>query len=451
MTTELLSITAEVTHKDTYSERMHEFQVPERAGTLCLTFEIEPRRVGPYGQAIGVLLHDPAGWRGTPGRSAPPARVGAWGASPGLIPGPVRAGTWKAEVNLNYVLEGPPCTYNLRIWLEDDTSQAVAPAPLPLPAAIPDTGPGWYGGDLHMHSYHSDGRWSIEELWQAIRRRSLDFFVLTDHNSLTGQAEVAALDTGRVLPIPGIEVTMRKGHMLAVGVDTLIDLWVGREGRTIADVIRDVHEAGGVAIVAHPRADASPICHGCRWEMANVDPRQVDVVEVWNSPWLLDEDNENSMIFYDAWLARNYRVPLSGGSDEHGGAANFPAGVPTTWVYARELSRQAILDGIRAGHMVVSSGATMRVTARAGEEAAMSGDTLEAAAPFTLEASVTDLDTPARLTLRGNGAVLEEQVLEGNGTCEYTSNRAAPGWYRAELRSLDGTAMLAIASPIFLT
>ena len=354
--------------------------MPESAGTLCLTFEIEPARVGPYGQAIGVFLHDPAGFRGSPGRSAPPARLGAWGATPGLVPGPLPAGTWKAEVNLNYVLEGPPCTYRLRVWLEDGAA-AAAPAPRPLPIAIPDTGPGWYGGDLHMHTNHSDGRWSVAELWQAIQQRSLDFFVLTDHNSLTGQAEVAALDTGRVLPIPGMEVTMRKGHMLAIGMETLIDWWVGRDGRTIADVLRDVHAAGGVAIVAHPGADGSPICHGCRWELANVDPRHVNAVEVWNSPWQLDEDNENSMIFYDAWLARGYRVPLSGGSDEHGGRPIFAPGVPTTYVYARELSRQAILDGIRAGHMVVSSGPVLRLTATAGGVTAIPGDTRRRPAP----------------------------------------------------------------------
>src|SRR5262249_20052213 len=156
-----------------------------------------------------------------------------------------------AEVNCNYVLEGPPCTYRLRIWLEEDEPGQVAPAARPLPRAIPGTGPGWYGGDLHMHTHHSDGRWSVPELWRALQERSLDFFMLTDHNCLTGQAEIAALQTGRVLPIPGMEVTMRKGHMLALGVDELIDWWVGRDGRTITDVVRDVHAAGGVAIIAH--------------------------------------------------------------------------------------------------------------------------------------------------------------------------------------------------------
>jgi hypothetical protein len=451
MATELLSIDAVVTHQDTYSERIHQFQVPPGAGTLCLTFEVDPQRVGPYGQAIGVFLHDPMGLRGTPGPGCTdsPARLGAWGATPGLAPGPLPAGTWEAEVNLNYVLEGPSCTYRLRVWLEDDMGEGIAPAPRDLPVAIPNTGPGWYAGDLHMHSYHSDGRWSVPELWQAIQQRALNFFVLTDHNTLTGQIEVAALETGGVLPIPGMEVTMRHGHMLAVGAETLINWWVGRDGRSIQDVLRDVHAAGGVAIIAHPGADGSPICHGCRWEFADVDPRQVDAVEVWNSPWQLDEDNENSMIFYDTWLAQGYRVPLSGGSDEHGGRPIFAPGVPTTYVYARELSRAAILEGIRAGHSVVSSGPALRLTAQAGDAVAIPGDTLPLAGPFSLEATVANLNEPGRLILRGNGAILAEQVLDGAGHCRFVSEQVVPGWYRAELRGLQSGAMLAISSPLF--
>jgi hypothetical protein len=449
MATELLSIEAVVTHQDTYSERIHTFLMPPGARTVCLTFEVDPPRVGPYGQAIGVFLHDPEGLRGTPGRTAPPARLGAWGATPGMVPGPLRPGAWKAEVNLNYVLEGPPCTYRLRIWLEEDQAQAVGSAPRTLPLAIPGTGPGWYAGDLHMHTHHSDGRWSVQELWQAIQQRSLDFFMLTDHNTLTGQVDVAALATGRVLPIPGMEVTMRHGHMLALGMDTLIDWWVGRDGRSIQDVLDDVHAAGGVAIIAHPGADGSPICHGCKWEFAHVDPRQVDAVEVWNSPWQLDEDNERSLIFYDRWLEQGYRVPLSGGSDEHGGQPHFAQGVPTTQVYAQALSRAAILDGIRAGHIVVTSGPALRLTGQAGDATAIPGDTLPLRGSFRLEATVAHLGEPARLILRGNGAVLAEEVLEGAGHCVFTGEQVIPGWYRAELSALQSGSMLAIASPLY--
>lgn len=446
----LLSVEETVTHADTYSERFYPFTVPEGATALRLAFEVDPQRVGPHGQAIGALLHGPAGFRGTPGRVEMPARIGPDGASPGLIPGPLEPGTWRIEVSRNYVLEGPPCTYRLRVWLEDQPDAAPLPPPRALPTAIPGTGPGWYRGDLHMHTHHSDGWWSVADLWRAVRERGLDFFMLTDHNTLSGQAEVAALATGNVLPIPGIEVTMRHGHLLALGVETPIDWRVGRDGRAIREVLRDVHAAGGVAIIAHPGADGSPICHGCRWELLDVDPRHVDALEVWNSKWQTDEDNERSLQFYDDWLARGFRVPISGGSDEHGERPSFGPGVPTTHVYARELSRDAILAGIRAGHVVVSSGPVLRVSGQVGAVTGLPGDMLPAAGPFSLEATVSGVAVPAHLTLLGNGTILAEATIAGQGACRYAAGRAALGWYRADLRTLDGREMLAIASPLFV-
>jgi hypothetical protein len=99
--------------------------------------------------------------------------------------------------------------------------------------------------------------------------------------------------------------------------------------------------------------------------------------------------------------------------------------------------------------MVVSSGPALRLTAQAGEATAIPGDTLPATGPFSLGATVANLSEPARLVLRGNGAILAEQVVEGEGRCRYTREQVVPGWYRAELRALQGGAMLALASPLF--
>lgn len=318
--------------------------------------------------------------------------------------------------------------------------------------AVPQTGPGWYGGDLHMHTHHSDGAWSVAELWQAVRQRGLDFFVLTDHNTRSGLTELATLDTGRVLAIPGVEVTTLYGHLVAAGVESYIDWRLDHSDRGIDAIVRDVHAAGGIAIVAHPGAEPSPVCHGCRWDIADVDPGQIDAVEAWNGPWWMGdpEDNEFSLAFWEGWLARGYRVPLCGDSDAHGGAPTFAAGVPTTYVYAHELSRAAILDGIRAGRIVVSSGPTLRLSGRVGAARGGPGDTLPAGGPLLLEAMASGLAAPARLRLVGNGSVLAEAVLESDGACRYECAVPDAGWYRADLRSLGDGAMLAVASPLYV-
>lgn len=452
-TDELLSVRETVGHDDSRTYRAYPFEVPTGTTALNLTFGVEPREVGQYAQAIGVALYSPSGLRGIPGRAPWPARIAADGATPGFVPGPIEPGAWVVEVSLGYVLEGPPCSYQVRVWAEEASSGA-APREAPtLPAAIPETGPGWYAGDLHMHTHHSDGWWSVTDLWQALQRRGLDFFVLTDHNILSGLAEVAALETGRVLPLPGLEVTTMHGHLLAIGSQTLIDWRLDRPERSIAGITRDVHSAGALAIIAHPRVEGSPYCHGCRWDVSGVDPAEINAVEVWNGPWRSGkdgEDNERGLLFWEDWLNRGYRLPLSGGSDAHGEEPDFNPGVPTTYVYARELSRDAILEGLRAGRVVLSCGPLLRLQARAGEATGGPGDTLPAHGPLVLDAAVSALATPARLRLIGNGAVLFEQALSADGTYSCVVEQPEAGWYRADLREVEGGAMLAITSTLYV-
>ncbi|SCE63337.1 hypothetical protein GA0115261_121973 [Streptomyces sp. OspMP-M43] len=44
-------------------------------------------------------------------------------------------------------------------------------------------GPAWYRGDCHIHSVHSDGELSPEELVVRARAARLDFIATTEHNS----------------------------------------------------------------------------------------------------------------------------------------------------------------------------------------------------------------------------------------------------------------------------
>lgn len=450
---ELLAVHDTVGHGDSRTYRAYPFEVPSGTTALNLAFGVEPREVGPYAQAIGVAVYSPSGLRGIPGRAPWPARLAVDAATPGFIPGPIEAGPWTLEVSLGYVLEGPPCSYDLRVWAEHTPADAASGERPSLPRAIPGTGPGWYAGDLHMHTHHSDGWWSVDDLWQAVQRRGLDFFVLTDHNILSGLAEVAALETGRVLPLPGLEVTTMHGHMLAVGTQTLIDWRLDRPERSIAGITRDVHAAGALAIIAHPRVEGSPYCHGCRWDVSEVDPAQVDAVEVWNGPWRSGrdgEDNERGLLFWEDWLNRGYRIPLSGGSDAHGEEPDFKPGVPTTHVYARELSREAILEGLRAGRTVLSSGPLLRLRASAGEATGGPGDTLPAHGPLALEATVEALSTPGRLRFIGNGAIVFEQELSAGGTYSCVIEQPEAGWYRVDLRDAEGGAMLAVTSALYV-
>jgi predicted metal-dependent phosphoesterase TrpH len=80
---------------------------------------------------------------------------------------------------------------------------------------------------------------------EAAVRRGLGCIAVTDHNSFSVYADLR--DNGRVLVIPGIEVSSAEGHVLAYGVDRDI-----RRGMSVKDTIDAIHEAGGVAFAAHP-------------------------------------------------------------------------------------------------------------------------------------------------------------------------------------------------------
>ncbi len=460
MANTLLSIQTVVTHADSRTFRGHPFTVGPGVAALHLDFHVEPREVGPYEQSIKVALFGPDGARGVPGRSTFPARLGPLGATPGLLPGPLTPGTWTAEVCLDYVLDGPPCTYRVDVWAEDgaDTPRDARDDPSPLvssalPLGVPSTGPRWYAGDLHMHTIHSDGRWTTAQLLAAVRRRGLDFFALTDHNTQSALRERAAADLGALLPLPGVEVTTNAGHLLAIGVERPIDwrLAAGRGG-AIATIVRDVHDAGGLAIIAHPGSLGSPVCHGCAWELMDVDPARVDTVEVWNGPWRGEDadENERSLLFWREWLGWGYRMTASGGSDAHGPGADFAAGAPTLQVYAHEISRAAILDAIRAGRTVVTSGPTLRLSGAHDGDTYAVGDTLAATDAVTIDAAISALDEPAHLRLLRDGAVIAEQLVDGEGRCAHTSEQPVPGWYVAEARSADTAMLLALTSPLYI-
>ena len=58
--------------------------------------------------------------------------------------------------------------------------------------------------ELHCHTLHSDGDFSVKELQEAAKENHLSLIALTDHNTMSGWDE---LDDSVVPAIRGIEWT----------------------------------------------------------------------------------------------------------------------------------------------------------------------------------------------------------------------------------------------------
>lgn len=104
--------------------------------------------------------------------------------------------------------------------------------------------------DLQIHSDLGDGLASPEEILDAAERAALDLIALTDHDDIRGSfllRDLAARRSSAIVVIPGIEVTTRAGHLLALFVEDEIPMF-----RPLAETVAAVHRQGGLCIVPHP-------------------------------------------------------------------------------------------------------------------------------------------------------------------------------------------------------
>lgn len=132
--------------------------------------------------------------------------------------------------------------------------------------------------ELHCHTIHSDGDFTVSELQKAAADDHLAIIALTDHNTFSGWDE---LDDNIIPAIRGIEWTTYFGHMLVLGANDFVD-WRDAQPDNIDEKIKQVKAVGGIVGIAHPYQLGSPLCTGGRWEFNVRDWRNVDYIEVWH-------------------------------------------------------------------------------------------------------------------------------------------------------------------------
>jgi predicted metal-dependent phosphoesterase TrpH len=146
--------------------------------------------------------------------------------------------------------------------------------------------------DLHIHTVASDGTATVAAILDHVERNTdLDVIAITDHERIDAAvaARAMAADRGqRTEVIVGEEVTTLGGHLLALFVDRPIKPY-----RSLRATIAAVHDAGGLAIPAHPLVPY-PLC-AQGWVLRRLlddpDPAvRPDAIETFNptslgKPW----------------------------------------------------------------------------------------------------------------------------------------------------------------------
>jgi len=154
--------------------------------------------------------------------------------------------------------------------------------------------------DLHIHSsYSADSRSRIPDILRRARELGFGAIAIADHNTVEGAIE--AMDIAEdIIILPAIEISSREGHIIAYNIIEEIP-----RDLSVAETIRRIHDAGGIAVAPHPYRMWSGL-----GEIAVIE-NDFDAIEAMNGR-STDRDNERSKL-----LARKLGFPVTAGSDSH--------------------------------------------------------------------------------------------------------------------------------------
>jgi len=426
-------------------------QVPPGTEALSIHISYAPDKIDGIDNLLTLTVLDPSGFRGAAHRHAEvlEAVIQEGAASPGFLPNPVQPGEWTVLVDTHMILPGAPLHLELVVSGEDQPDPVLPSIPTAdAPAAHPSRGPGWYRGDFHTHTIHSDGDWDIPDLVAFALDNRLDFLALTDHNTVSGLPLFERLCPESLLPIYGSELTTFWGHALALGRREWVDWRVEPGRREMSQIVAEVEAQGGLFVIAHPEAIGDPYCTGCNWLYPDVHPGAARVVEVWNGPWIsASSRNQASLELVLEWMSGGLRMVLNAGTDRHNPHDPMP-GNGYNLVYAEELSEAAILRAVRRGRLVLSSGPTLTLSAQAAGQKLMPGDSCRTQAGDTIHLSAEWGSCPSgsHLELVVDGE--KREAIANGRTASWDLPGGRTGWALLALRDPDGE-MLALTNPIY--
>lgn len=137
---------------------------------------------------------------------------------------------------------------------------------------------------LHVHSSFSyDSKMDLGEIARVAREQGISCVLMSEHNNFMTPADMERfvtrcdeLSDGTLLIVPGLELAYASNriHLLAFGVRRYISST--EADCTFSALVQAVHEAGGIAVLAHPSH---------RQAVEHIEPHDLDGldgIEIWN-------------------------------------------------------------------------------------------------------------------------------------------------------------------------
>jgi hypothetical protein len=324
--------------------------------------------------------------------------------------------------------------------------------------------PGWYCGELHTHSSHSDGFDSPLQLVADAKAQGLDFLAITDHNRIDVLDKFEA--EPEILVIPGMEITLQNGHFNVYGIQGRLDwmenvcigyLTIRLAGKypTPTALMRRMVSQGLITSINHPLRTPFD------WRDNATELQYVHCLEIWNKPDWPDtlRSNPRAVALWTRWLNEGYRITAVGGSDHHVSkprpGEHIPTerlGWPRNYIYAEELSGAAILAALRQRRVYVSMGPQVTFYAeRDGIIYDIGTEVEEANGLLKFKATINNSPDSALAQVTKNGEVVTKVSVEAGQTSLHYEDRilsTESAWYRLEVYDAE-KQLLAITNPIF--
>lgn len=384
---------------------------------------------------VDLGIRDSQRMRGWSGGARSFFEIGPEEATPGYMPGELLPGEWKIVLGAYRVPSGG-CRVTLEVHLTEGQAR-------------------WLKGELHAHTNHSDGQYSLPEAIKLAEQAGLDFLALTDHNTVSQNLARHSLERNLTL-IPAMELTTLSGHCNLYGLESPADDFRALQAEDAIRLMRTAKERGAYISLNHPH------CSNCGWKWGFDAPH--DWVEVWNGPWR--EDNRKTLVWWQEQLESGRRLTAIGGSDFHRPHPYIRHGAPCNWIYANGRSVNAILRAVDHGRVTLShSPEGPRLTISTGQWGM--GDVIP-----TGEAEGLWLDVQASgnllpgdvLRVYSANGLEEERVLDAGSEIENGAGGSSGPllglvprkrlFYRAELwrhaEEAGGLSLAALTNPIYL-
>lgn len=230
------------------------------------------------------------------------------------------------------IAAGKPITVSDADAIRQDLLRSAA-----IPQRKPEVGEATlYCGDLHMHTFYSDGVPSPVGLSLQAMYNYMDFAAISDHNTLSGARLARRLLEKHRFDYPlmiGEEITTGWSHFNAYPLATKIFV-----SQTAEDFVADAHRQCAAIQWNHPGWP------GSRWAYDHLDPTAFagTGIDAW----------EHIPCSYARWKAGGVLPPLTGTTDTHDGTFAHPE---RTIVFARSADGKDVADAIRAKRVVAAA------------------------------------------------------------------------------------------------